>query len=1133
MLGPECIPEEDLRAWLLGDLPELAVQRVSRHLESCPECEATVSRLDDLADPFLDSLQRALRRRGANRTIAPADSNPTAPEEYTPLEVTGPRPEHHRLSPPGYEILAELGRGGQSVVYKARQLRPERIVALKMLLSGPHAEARRRQRFLAEADAVARLHHPHIVQIYAVGWQDDQPFFALEYLEGGSLARYLKGQPQPPSEAAALVETLARAVYYAHTQGVVHRDLKPGNVLLQRKSQRRDDQAEQASGIAGPELGWQLSDFNPKISDFGLAKHQRPDLTSTGVILGTPAYMAPEQACGGGAGPPADIYALGGILYELVTGRPPFQGATPLDTLAQVQTQEPVAPSQLHSRTYRDLSTICLKCLRKEPAHRYASALDLAEDLARFTRGEPIRARAVGPAERTWRWACRKPTLAALIASVALLLLLTAGISLGAAIRLSHLAGLARQAERDATEKLFRSSLDEARALRLSGRSGQHYNGLRALRQAVASARALGLGPNELLEVRNEAIACLTKADLRIEQEWEGCPQGTNGLAFDTRYQRYARSQWDGTISLRRVADDMELLRIPATRADDLDSHVELLFGGADDQFLSAWYDSRPGRPLVVWELVHGEARQRLRVAHAEGICSFAPDGRSLVVGLPDKAVGVFDLAQAREVRRFRVGWPPFMCAVHPVGRLVAVSSKTGPGVELRDLSTGTLVRELRHEPGAHGGACNGLAWSSADATLAVAGMDFRIHLWDAATGVHKGTLSGHEWEVTRVSFSRSGEFLASWGYDRTTRIWNARTGRQLVSHPHYYSVGFSPDDRIALALVEGTRVRLCGVQAGQTCRSLYGLEGFIDSVAFNPDGRLLVGHSGSSLGIWDVTTRQLVGRLPMRRWFGHAFEPGALLTVEDGRLRRWPLRQDSNGKMTLGTARVFDSRLTADGIRSCWWLELPASAGSRLLVSTPRNELVLKPFDRPEEVTVLDANFPEASAVSVSPNGRWAAVGANGGSAGFRVYDLSTGRRVAEERTGEVNCTFSPDGQWLLTSTGNTAPGSATCTFRKVGTWEPVHSMPLNRTGAPPGQCFSPDGRLLALTKNLMEVTLIDMSTFRELATLLPREPMVLHPLAFNFDSSLLACGTGKDVIHLWDLRELRRLLAEMELDW
>jgi predicted Ser/Thr protein kinase len=310
-------------------------------------------------------------------------------------------------SVPGYEVLEELGRGGMGVVYEARQTRLNRLVAVKMIRADAVAGKEARARFLSEARAVARLQHPNIVQVFEVGEAEDQPFFSMEFVEGGSLSRRLSHSPLAAGEAARLVEVLARAMHYAHERGVVHRDLKPANVLL-------------------------TADGTPKVTDFGLAKQldQESGQTQTGAMVGTPSYMAPEQAEGRvkDVGPLSDVYALGAILYECLTGRPPFRAATIPQTLRQVVEVEPVAPRDLNPAVPRDLETVCLKCLHKEPSRRYASGADLAEDLRRFQAREPITARPVGPAERLGRWCRRNPAVAG--TALALAVTLTVGVVL-------------------------------------------------------------------------------------------------------------------------------------------------------------------------------------------------------------------------------------------------------------------------------------------------------------------------------------------------------------------------------------------------------------------------------------------------------------------------------------------------------------------------------------------------------------------------------------------------------------------------------------------------------------------------------------------------------------------------------
>jgi hypothetical protein len=316
------------------------------------------------------------------------------------------------------------------VVYLARQISLKRLVALKMVLAGVHAGPEQLARFQAEAEVAARLQHPHIVQIHEVGEHQGRPFLALELVEGHSLADLLRDKPLAPQPAARLLETLARAIHYAHERGVVHRDLKPANILLARGHKRpacepgRKPPSEDACG------------YEPKITDFGLAKRldEESGQTQSGDVMGTPCYMAPEQAAGRvrDVGPAADVYALGAILYEMLTGRPPFKGATVLDTVAQVCVEEPVPPRRLRPKVPRDLETICLKCLQKDPKKRYASALTLADDLGLFLAGAPIRARRMGRAERAWRWCRRNPVPAGLLLAV----------TLGGAVGMAYLAML-------------------------------------------------------------------------------------------------------------------------------------------------------------------------------------------------------------------------------------------------------------------------------------------------------------------------------------------------------------------------------------------------------------------------------------------------------------------------------------------------------------------------------------------------------------------------------------------------------------------------------------------------------------------------------------------------------------------
>jgi serine/threonine protein kinase/tetratricopeptide (TPR) repeat protein len=433
--------------------------------ESCPVCNG----LD--ADPPPPSerptVVQAVRAALYRPTVSGTAGHGETPEESVDDVAGGPR------AVPGYEILEELGRGGMGVVYKARQTVLDRIVALKMILTGPHAGPEARARFRAEARAAAGLRHPNIVQIYEVGEHDGLPYLALEYVEGGSLAQLLARHPLPPRQAAEVVEALARAVHHAHEHGIVHRDLKPANVLLVSGGVVSDEWSQDTTHHSP------LTTHQPKVADFGLAKRldDVTAATATGTAVGTPSYMAPEQAGAYGPAdtpdtdryhPAVDVYALGAILYEALTARPPFRGATPLETLEQVRSLEPVPPRRLQPAVPRDLETVCLKCLEKDPRKRYPTADALADDLHRFLRGEPIRARPVPRWERAWKWARRKPTAAALLAVSGLAVVL---LILGA---VWHQASLQEEVERAQT--------NEAEARRQQQRADEHY---RQARQAM------------------------------------------------------------------------------------------------------------------------------------------------------------------------------------------------------------------------------------------------------------------------------------------------------------------------------------------------------------------------------------------------------------------------------------------------------------------------------------------------------------------------------------------------------------------------------------------------------------------------------------------------------------------------
>ncbi len=490
----------------------------------CPVCNAAPQDAEtgpyDPADQLHCPDQQATPGAATVDHLQPP-STPDVPVAPAPFQPTA---THPFPTVPGYEIEGILGRGGMGVVYKARHLALKRTVALKMIRHPVDAGPLELARFQAEAEAVARLQHPNIVQVYEVGTAGGSPFFALEFVEGGSLARRLKGESPPPREAARLVETLARAMNMAHSRNVIHRDLKPANILL-------------------------AGDGTPKVADFGMAKQLDVDSgeTRAGAVMGTPSYTAPEQASGQAylAGPLADVYALGAILYECLTGKPPFKGATPLDTLEQVRTMDPTPPARLNPKVPRDLETVCLKCLRKEPDRRYASAQELADDLDRFVRGEPVLARPVGRLGRGWRWCRRNPVLATTITLAAVALLTSTVLALI----------MARNAEMNARadrERLWTGLLAQARAER---QAGNRWESLERIEEA-AKIKVTD-------ELRREAFQTITSSGMRLAKEVSARVPRMNGMKSIPETLRKRLSDFDFPMEKYKIGVSGESARIP------------------------------------------------------------------------------------------------------------------------------------------------------------------------------------------------------------------------------------------------------------------------------------------------------------------------------------------------------------------------------------------------------------------------------------------------------------------------------------------------------------------------------------------------------------------------------------------
>jgi serine/threonine protein kinase/WD40 repeat protein/tetratricopeptide (TPR) repeat protein len=1128
-----------------------------------------------------------------------------------------------------YRIIREIGRGGMGVVYEAVQESLGRHVALKLITPWARTDAGQIERFRREARAAARLHHTHIVPVFGVGEHQGYRYYAMQFIQGQGLdvilheLRRLRSAPEPdgagpaapdptastplsatvvhglltgrfatratdggtpgtvaeshaagfeladvpqgpepdgPSSDASLwasqpggayARTVARvgfqvaeALAHAHGQGILHRDIKPSNLLLD---------------IEG----------NVWVTDFGLAKSDDAEaLTEPGDIVGTVRYMAPERFRGE-SGPVSDVYGLGVTLYELLTFRPAFDAGARARLIDQILHEDPPPPRSLDPKIPRDLETIVLKAMAKDPADRYPSARALAEDLGRFLDDRTILARRSSASERLWRWCKRNPGLAVANLTAAILTTVLAIGSTVAAwiyrdqvdtLQLEQLRtkaahqGLVAQidhtqkAERQARLAWGQSLLSEGAALQRTGLIGQRFESLERLARAAQILGAEPEGRKHLPEIRNQAIAALGLTDLRIRREHD-CGDVFDRINVDAALERYAVTERSGEVVVRRLSDDHELVRLP--RPDRRDFGYASSGFSPDGELLVARYE-RTGGQVDLLRIWHLGRRELLGSLSSRGGLEFHPDGRRALFGAREGGIAIWDRRQRRVVRRLPLDFTPNDLALDPEGRRLAVinADPAVPRLAILELETDRVLADWRAQIG-----LRHLAWS-ADGQLLAAGSggDTRVYVWNVRRGELASVLQGHTNDIIGARFAHTGFLLATTSWHNMTRLWDAAAGEALLTTSGYHR-GFSPDDR-RLAIQNGSKIQVWEVAAAPECQRLHPRmignrteergRTTVYTAVVSSDGRLVATGDGDGVCLWEADTGREVASLKVGFCDTVLFHPDGKSLISSGSwgLYRWPVRPDP--ERGADAIRVGPPELLREtsAIREGWnraaWLP-----GHKTLAQIDNaNARVLlidssHPHPAWSRAPVLDSRGNRRMrTVGVSPDGRWLAAGGWRNS-GIQVWDLRDRRfkRILRptEAVGNIGSVvgFSPDGQWMAALVGF-ARGSRSHHFWRVGTWEPSHRIDQERDGLPDRQpAFTSDGRLMAVGIAPDQVLLAEVATGRELARLTTLQPVTPEPLTFSPDGTKLVASTRRKTVLVWDLRRIRAQLAPLGLDW
>ena len=1014
-----------------------------------------------------------------------------------------------------YELLDVIARGGMGIVYKARQVSLDRIVALKMILSGEFASKEEVKRFYSEARAAALLDHPGIVPIYEVGEHEGKHFFSMTYVEGTSLAAKLKDRPMNPMQAADMLQAVSQAVQYAHEQGVIHRDLKPSNILIDVQGR-------------------------PRVTDFGLAKHMIDDtgMTLSGQVLGTPSYMPPEQATGHAAlvGPASDVYALGGILYAALTGEPPFKAASSHETIRQLMERSPKRLCDVKPLIPRDLETIAHKCLEKEITRRYGSAIELADELDRFLHGLPILARPVTFVEHSLRWCQRNPVMASLASAASLLAILMAVVlpfTLWIRSELERVDALKSIAESDrqkaetdkfAAEELLkatrererllqiRTHLGNATDLRRSQQSGRRFNSLDELRKAL-DLQPVGERRDEL---RNHVINSLTEPDLYSLPSIADLPAYANWLTVDQGRKFWAYSDEKGIAHLHRFGHDKECLNTIANVTALNTSGTVWLTRNDKSKTVECW-DLRAESPVKILTIDNCiVALFSGNEGHIDAVRNTGEVERyDALNGVRVENLGTFPLSET--------GFNP-----HPTAPYIAKVGKAFRSIQIRSTETGDTLSEIELPRG----RISYMAWSPDGTELAVSRSDPWIHLYDfdPQTKSLKLRQTMHvRVAASAVCYSPNGNSFLSWGWGDQLSLFDIGSGRCLAESSTSYNANmigrFSADGKqfFGVKAPGANRIGDWSVDEGRELRLFVDWQrdvnedDYFEGVCIDSKRRLLVTLSQKGrIAFYNLTSGRFLGSTQIKSDGGRCLfdRNGNLYTDYLSGAIRWPVHAiaDSPGTIQVGPPE----KLLLPSTRN----ELAVDAQGEWLASAVRGNGIwtLNLSDRENPIYWLAGDY---AFVDFSFDGKWIVVGEHLNSVSVR--DRTSGESVFQMRDQYHHfARFSGDNRWLGVQNDQNR-------LISVGDWKLGPQLGEGRLLS-----FSADGRYAVLATDRNDLRLVELTTFKEIGRLENPQSGLTGRVDFSPEGRYLVgiYNSVKPEVWVWDLKLIGEGLKKFALD-